>query len=110
MGDALATLPVDTSLPTREEQQVLEMIAPTQPDADAEHPVTDRSLPSHGASEVKALVVASVLFVIFTRDFVDDMIARACPSANTWYYKLAIRTTLFSAIYFLLTYFPVFGR
>lgn len=108
MGDAISELPVDNSTPTPEERQVLAMISPV---SDKPLPA-DKSapLPVDNSSEIRALVIATVLFVIFTRDFVDTLIVRIVPSADTWYYKTAIRTVLFAALYFLLTYFPVLGR
>jgi hypothetical protein len=112
-GDRISELPVDTSDLSDEEKAVITSVFPPQPVEQSTVPLAEgfQDSGSHdpGVSEIKSLVVVVVLFVIFTRDCVDDTIVRIFPSAETWYYKLAIRTVLFAAIYFLLTYFPIFG-
>jgi hypothetical protein len=131
MGDRISDLPVDTSELTDEEKTIISTVFQQPPetaqvtDVNNQEIRKDRNVHaslSHansahggssqseaGISEIRSLVVAIVLFVIFTRDCVDVMIVRIFPSADVWYYKLAIRTALFAAIYFLLTYFPIFG-
>jgi hypothetical protein len=96
MGDPISQLPTDTSANTTDEQRILMSLGKREEEA--------APVPQIPAShEVRNLVIVTVLFVIFTRDFVDGFIARVIPSADTWYYKLLIRTVLFAALYFILT-------
>lgn len=97
MGDPISQLPTDTSVNTADEQQILMSLGKREPEA---APVPPQIPASH---EVRNLVIVTVLFVIFTRDFVDGFITRVIPSADTWYYKLVIRTVLFASLYFILT-------
>ncbi len=98
MGDPISRLPTDTSMNTPDEQRILMSLGKRE-DSPAIAPVPQ--IPE--SHEIRNLVIVTVLFVIFTRDFVDGFIARVVPSADTWYYKLLIRTVLFAALYFILT-------
>lgn len=103
MGDPISRLPTDTSINTSDEQRILMSLGKrddTQNVSTAVAPSPTQIPESH---EVRNLVIITVLFVIFTRDSIDGFITRVIPSADTWYYKLLIRTILFVALYFILT-------
>jgi hypothetical protein len=111
MGDRIAELPTDSGELSDEEKTIIFSVFPHQASSNKafvkeEH--FQQDAPSHG--EIRTLIVATVLFVIFTRDFVDTIIVRVFPAADTWYYKTAIRTVLFATLYFLLTYFSIFKK
>lgn len=102
MGDPISRLPTDTGVNTPDEQRILMSLGKRD---DVQNLGTAIPSPTQipESHEVRNLVIVTVLFVIFTQDFVDGFIARVVPSANTWYYKLIIRTVLFVALYFILT-------
>lgn len=100
MGDPISRLPTDTSINTPDEQRILMSLGKRE-DKIIENIAPVPQIPE--SHEIRNLVIVTVLFVIFTRDFVDGFIARVVPSADTWYYKLLIRTVLFAALYFILT-------
>jgi len=100
MGDPISRLPTDTSLNTPDEQRILMSLGKREDTSAAIVPPAAQIPESH---EIRNLVIVTVLFVIFTRDFIDGFITRVVPSADTWYAKLLIRTVLFVALYFILT-------
>lgn len=108
MGDRIADLPVDASELSDEENTVISSVFPRAPPRQAREEPAPPGSAAH--AEIKTLLIATALFVILTRDSIDSMIVRVFPAADTWYYKTAIRTVLFVALYFLLTHFAVFRK
>lgn len=103
MGDPISRLPTDTSVNTADEQRILMSLGKRNDAQSVSAAIAPSPTQIPDSHEVRNLVIITVLFVIFTRDSVDGFIARVIPSADTWYYKLLIRTVLFVALYFILT-------
>lgn len=107
MGDALKDLPTDPNIKnTGEELEVIKMLS--------SNPVVESSGQSSSVkekpgvlSELLNVVVIGVLFAVIASDFFGNLIVKIIPSAETWYYKLLIRTILFVAVYFLVTNFAL---
>lgn len=53
--------------------------------------------------ELTNIAILSVLYVMLSSDWFWALIVRMSPRLNTWYYKVAITTTLFILLTFLLT-------
>lgn len=107
MGDPISKLPMDTSENTADELRVLGAI--NVPREGAARSVTEpvHENPGHRQgsawSETVSLIVVAVLFAVLASDIAGRLIERILPSAaDKWYVQLAIRTILFTALYFLL--------
>lgn len=111
MGDPISKLPIDSIKNTDDEMRILHSISPEN-DNHVEKIAVDEKVhvASNISAEIRNTVILALIFIIFSSDFFWNLIVRIAPAINTWYYRTAITTVLFVAIYFFLSNLSLIKR
>lgn len=106
-GDSLATLATDKSQLTYNEKMMFDALYPSSDIQAIEQ--TIETFPKESKkiwASFKEIIISTILFAILNMPQIDSLIGRFSKSENI-YYRLAIKTILFSISFFILTNFSL---
>jgi hypothetical protein len=106
-GDLLATLPTDKSQLTYNEKMMMDALYPSSNIQTIEE--TIEHFPTESKKiwlSFKEIIISTILFALLNLPQVDSLIGRLSNSENV-YYRIALKTILFTVTFFVLTNFSL---
>jgi heme A synthase len=100
-GDVLTTLPTDKTQLTYNEKMMMDALFPPADVKEIEQVIENFPTKKIWVS-FKEIILATVLFVVLNLPQVDRLIASFFRTENV-YYRLSIKTAIFSILFFVLS-------